>query len=495
MNTDTQKSAKKKSRSIAKRLNASLKRRNLMRSLIADVLIAALFVVGWCLTVEGAVGGKLTNVADRRFTVTENFDLSHNFHMMVDDIRSIISGNKPTGATLFDGVYYCYTVTTDGTFSVMPDGSSAEQVYAPTTSDCKSDASFVLTAIIGITAVVAALQILAAIIGSLLGGRMIKRYLSPIDDIAIMAEKISAETERRTTDQAHARDVYRDDGEVTADELESLTDAIDEIDDSCSRIEVHRSELSGIEAAVNNMLRRLEEGKRKQIRFVDDASHELRTPIAIIQGYVNMLDRWGKDDPKIRDEAIAAIKNEADHMKTLIDQLLFLARGEMSRHVMENKPIDCAMLMWELLEESRMLDKDHEYQISAPDSEENDDGESVSPLMVMGDSAMLRQCMRILRDNAVKYTPAGGRITLKGYLRDSKVCLEVTDTGIGIPSGELTRIFDRFYRGTNARADNTSGSGLGLSIAKWIAEEHGGQIEALSSTGIGTKMTVVLEKM
>ncbi len=481
MNTDTGRSAKKKSRSIAKRLNASLKRRNLIRGLIADVLIAALFIVGWCLTVEGAAGGKLTNVTDRGFVVTEEFDLSANFSAMRDDIQVIFRGDKPEGHTLFDGVYYRYTLTGKGNLAVLV--------------PCESDASFMLTAVAGVTALAVVIQLLTAIIGSLLGGRMIKRYLSPIDDIAIMAERISAQTQRRSTDQARAREVFKEDGEVTADELEFLTDAIDEIDDSCSRIEVHRSELSGIEAAVNNMLRRLEEGKRKQIRFVDDASHELRTPIAIIQGYVNMLDRWGKDDPKIRDEAIAAIKNEADHMKTLIDQLLFLARGEMSRHVMENKPVDCAMLMWELLEESRMLDSEHEYLISAPDSEEAEDGETVSPLMVMGDSAMLRQCMRILRDNAAKYTPAGGQITLKGYLREEKVCLEVTDTGIGIPSGELSRIFDRFYRGTNARADNTSGSGLGLSIAKWIAEEHNGQIEALSSTDIGTKMTVVLEKL
>lgn len=481
MNTDTKKT-KIKSRSIAKRLNASLRRRNLVRALIADILIAALFVAGWCLTVEGASGGRLTNVTDRRFTAESGFDFSENIRLTVSDIKALLSGGETGGHTLFDGVSYRYTV------NMGERGGNIESMPVTGSAEFSSDASVALTAIVLVTAFAAVIQLLSAIFGSLLGGRMIKRYLSPIDDIALMAEKMSSKTERRTV----PGDVYRDDGEVTADELESLTDAIDGIDDSCSRIEMHRSELSGIEAAVNNMLRRLEEGKRKQIRFVDDASHELRTPIAIIQGYVNMLDRWGKDDPKIRDEAIAAIKNEADHMKTLIDQLLFLARGEMSRHVMENKPVDCAMLMWELLEESRMLDTDHEYVISAPDSEENENGETFSPLMVTGDSAMLKQCMRILRDNAVKYTPAGGQITLKGYLKDGKVCLEVTDTGIGIPQNELSRIFDRFYRGTNARADNTSGSGLGLSIAKWIAEEHGGEIEAISSPGIGTKMTVKL---
>ncbi|MBR5252420.1 MAG: hypothetical protein IKV39_00925 [Clostridia bacterium] len=485
MNTDTKKT-KIKSRSIAKRLNASLKRRNLVRSLIADILVASLFIVGWCLTVEGATGGRVANVTDRRFATESDFDFSENIRRTIDDVKTIFSGGKGDVHTPFHGVFYCYTVN--------PGEENAIAAVTPVagSTEYSSDASLALTAIVIVTAFVIVVQLLAAIFGSLLGGRMIKRYLSPIDEIALMAEEISAKTERHTTDQARAREVFHDDGEVTADELEFLTDAIDEIDDSCSRIAVHRSELSGIEAAVNNMLRRLEEGKRKQIRFVDDASHELRTPIAIIQGYVNMLDRWGKDDPKIRDEAIAAIKNEADHMKTLIDQLLFLARGEMSRHVMENKPVDCAMLMWELFEESRMLDSGHEYVISAPDSEENEAGESVSPLMVVGDSAMLKQCMRILRDNAVKYTPAGGQITLRGYLKNEKVCLEVTDTGIGIPQNELSRIFDRFYRGSNARTDNTSGSGLGLSIAKWIVEEHGGEIEALSSADIGTRMTVII---
>ena len=108
---------------------------------------------------------------------------------------------------------------------------------------------------------------------------------------------------------------------------------------------------------------------------------------------------------------------------------------------------------------------------------------------------MIKQAVRILRDNAMKYTPAGGTISFRSYRReDGKICMEVRDTGIGIPKSELPRIFDRFYRGTNARADNTSGSGLGLSIAKWIAESHGGAIEALSGSGFGTKMTIVLEE-
>ena len=107
---------------------------------------------------------------------------------------------------------------------------------------------------------------------------------------------------------------------------------------------------------------------------------------------------------------------------------------------------------------------------------------------------MLKQAVRILRDNAVKYTPAGGEVTFKAYARGEKVCFEVGDSGIGIPKDELPRVFDRFYRGTNARTDNAGGSGLGLSIAQWIVKEHGGSIEAISSEGVGTKMTIVLDQ-
>jgi signal transduction histidine kinase len=122
-------------------------------------------------------------------------------------------------------------------------------------------------------------------------------------------------------------------------------------------------------------------------------------------------------------------------------------------------------------------------------------------VFVRGDADMIRQATANLISNAVRYTPEGGTITLKTEERVSadekgrvkrEVCIEVADTGIGITAEELPRIFDRFYRGENARSDNTGGSGLGLSIARWIAEQHRGRIEAISSPGIGTKMTVII---
>jgi signal transduction histidine kinase len=216
---------------------------------------------------------------------------------------------------------------------------------------------------------------------------------------------------------------------------------------------------------------------------VDDASHELRTPIAVIQGYVNMLDRWGKDDPKVMEESITAIKDETVHMKTLIDQLLFLARGDMERHVIHKMPLDANELLEEVAEESRMIDASHEYLFET-------DG---IPHPIHADPAMIKQVLRILTDNASKYTPSGGTVKFRAYEKNARVCMEVSDTGIGISTDELPRIFDRFYRGQNLRGESSGGSGLGLSIAKWIVDEHSGEISAISSEGIGTRMTVSLD--
>ena len=157
-----------------------------------------------------------------------------------------------------------------------------------------------------------------------------------------------------------------------------------------------------------------------------------------------------------------------------------------------------------------MLDENaeahHEFALSLPMKADGDaeDEHPYEDLMISADHAMMKQAIRILRDNAVKYTPEGGRITFKAYPRAvastsgpgrQSVCIEISDTGIGIKPKELPRIFDRFYRGENVRANNSSGSGLGLSIAKWIVDEHGGIMEAISSEGFGTKMTIVMDEM
>ncbi len=488
MNNNTKQTKKRSSASISRKLNAALLRRKFAKNILTDIVIALLVIIVWCFATETSHGGFITNVSDRHFAVTEYYPIEtrieQSFYDLINTIR--LGGNPSENMIPFKGVIYCFNVRSGN--SLMP-----------VSIDCSVFLSLVSAALL----LVILLQLLSFIIGHFTGRGLIQKYLRPIDDIALMAEKLSSSGERHTADDNEVRSsvmTAEDDTDISTTELEMLEDTINSIDDSGKRIEVHESELAGLEAAVNNMLLRLEEGKRKQIRFVDDASHELRTPIAVIQGYVNMLDRWGKDDPKVRDEAIEALLSESEHMKTLIDQLLFLARGEMDRISLNKEAIDVCELVDEILEESIMIDANHDYSISS--LPESDDG---IPPKILADPALIKQSIRILRDNAAKYTERGGSVTFKVYEKSvavsgrgqenvNKICIEVSDSGIGIPARDLPRIFDRFYRCDSSRTSNVSGSGLGLSIAKWIVDEHGGQIEAVSSVGIGTKMTVILDE-
>jgi histidine kinase len=504
-----------KSGSLASRINFALISRKFFKNLVIDLITVCLILFAWCAIVErsSAHGEKISH---RYFggSLSSTEEIGENLSNLTEELKSDRDGTlTPEEIEVvksylpFSGINYCFT-SEKQTYKI-PDTSvndntttelSKDNISAVTTKH-EVSAAVILTLVCVIFIILFVLQFIEFIVGSVSGSGVIRKYLRPIDDIAMMAEQLSVQESSVARDTVSAEvkkdeDSSHDDTDITTKELSSLSYAIDSIDDSCKRIEIHDTELSGIEAAVNNMLRRLEEGKRKQIRFVDDASHELRTPIAVIQGYVNMLDRWGKDDPAVREEAIAAIKNESEHMKVLIDQLLFLARGEMDRHVLDMKPLNSCSIMEETYDESIMLEaelpeeKRHEF-----DASELYEDDALKKYMISADEAMIKQAVRILRDNAMKYTPAGGTISFRSYRReDGKICMEVRDTGIGIPKSELPRIFDRFYRGTNARADNTSGSGLGLSIAKWIAESHGGAIEALSGSGFGTKMTIVLEE-
>lgn len=489
MKKDKKQPAPKKIRtgSIARRINAAQAWRRFGRGILLSVVCTAVLLMAWCLLVEWAHYGGISNVSGREFSGT--FVWQDNIEGLLNQFsedttmfsfREYIRENNLIAfrpATPFDGIEYCFRIRhTDAHFSGY-----------------RYDASGILTicsAVVLLSFVFQFMTLLTSLFG---GSRIIRKYLKPIDEIALIADRLSAESRSASPEEVRLN-------------LDSLEDAINAIEDSDTRLSVNDTELGALEAALNNMLKRLDEGKRKQIRFVDDASHELRTPIAVIQGYIQLLDRWGKEDPKVRDEAIEAIKAEADHMKTLIDQLLFLSRGEMDRHVLEIVPVDVCEVLTEIRDESVMLDENaaehHEFLLSLPETES--DGEfRYEELMVRADLAMLKQAVRILRDNAVKYTPADGRITFRAYQRAvvstngqsrQTVCIEISDTGIGIRAKELPRIFDRFYRGENVRANSVSGSGLGLSIAKWIVEEHGGIMEAISSEGFGTKITIVLDE-
>ena len=509
---------KRSSRSLARKLSAELAWRKCLRNCLTTLILLCAVTAGWCLWNEMAAGGGIDKSVNRRFSGEVDFfpdgELQEFAVNLVQDAKLVIVSisreEKPSFSetAVFRNIRYCFEVPRP---VELPDPTGEHIVTEMQLVPYSVEATALLNVEWWLLLLLTAVNLLSAVIRSLVGSGVISKYLRPIDEVAAMAEQLSAQTaDRHTVSAEEVMARQKENRQSITGDVQSLAVAIDRIDDSGTRIEVHDTELGGLEAALNNMLKRLDESKRSQIRFVDDASHELRTPIAVIQGYVNMLDRWGKDDPKVRDEAIAAIKSESEHMRTLIDQLLFLARGEMDRHVLTMEQVNLYECLDEILEESVMLDANHRYLLASPEesgetsapenAEENGAEQSESPdgglpdLCVMADEAMLKQAIRILRDNAAKYTPEGGEITFRAAGQNGEVTVEVQDTGIGIPAEEIPRIFDRFYRGSNARADNAGGSGLGLSIAKWIVDQHGGRIEAVSVPELGTKMKIILKK-
>ena len=242
-----------------------------------------------------------------------------------------------------------------------------------------------------------------------------------------------------------------------------------------------KNELKDLATVINLMLDRIERSYNSQKQFVSDASHELRTPIAVIQGYVNLLERWGKTDKAVLDEGITAIAQETTAMKELVERLLFLARHDKKTLMLEVELFDPTEVMSSVCRDAKLLSDEHSFELQLNQC-----------AMIYGDKGLIKQLMRILVDNAIKYTPAGGKITL-GMDREEDFCvLWVKDTGAGISAEELPKIFDRFYRSDKARKAQTSGHGLGLSIARIIVVAHEGKLNVRSKMGEGTIFSVKL---
>ncbi len=294
----------------------------------------------------------------------------------------------------------------------------------------------------------------------LFGAGKVRRKLKPLNELAKRADIL--------------REYSLDPGK-----MHNLEEAISKVDLDSPTVETGDKELLGIETALNNLLKQMKESERAKTRFVSDASHELRTPIAVIQGYVNMLDRWGKEDEEVLVESIEALKNESDHMKELVEQLLFLARGDSGRNTLNMTKIDLSELVNEVYEESLMIDEGRSYSF-----------EGFQSAFISGDVAMIKQSVRIFVQNAAKYSDKDGRITFKVEASDGYVSYVIQDEGIGMDNEAVKHIFERFYRSDEARNSETGGSGLGLSIAKWIIEAHNGRVEVFSVPDVGTKFIV-----
>lgn len=294
----------------------------------------------------------------------------------------------------------------------------------------------------------------------------LRRALSPLDGIVQAAEQTKEAVLQRS-------------------ELRRLSQRLEGVDASALDARVTASgagePVEALTGSINEMLERIDQGYRAQARFTSDASHELRTPIAVIQGYADLLDRWGKEDPETMQEAIDAIRQEADAMANLVEQLLYLVRGDKGTQPIEMAPVDLAALAAAVARETAMV---------AP-------GYRVTPEIETGitaeaDVEAVKECLRVLTDNAVKYTPEGGTITIGLARADGFARISVSDTGEGISPEDQAHIFERFYRADSSRARQTGGTGLGLSIADWIARRHHGFIEVSSVPGQGSTFTLVL---
>jgi signal transduction histidine kinase len=236
-------------------------------------------------------------------------------------------------------------------------------------------------------------------------------------------------------------------------------------------------EIGDLARAFNQTLERLERLFRSQQRLLADVSHELRTPLTTIRGNLDLMRRMGDMDP----ESLGAIQVEIERMTRLVGDLLLLARADSGGLPLEHKLVELDNMLFDVYRQVRVLEPPIEIELTAVDQ-----------VTVLGDADRLKQLFLNLVENAVKYTPPGGVVRLSLSKEADWAFFEVSDTGVGIPPENLPHIFDRFYRVDKSRARAQGGSGLGLSIAKWIAQAHGGAIRVSSHVGEGTTFRVTL---
>jgi heavy metal sensor kinase len=268
--------------------------------------------------------------------------------------------------------------------------------------------------------------------------------------------------------------------------LSILTDTVLSItraDDLSRRIPLSTSpedEVGQLIVAFNDTIGRLEELFLTQRRFVADVGHELRTPITVVRGNVDLMRKMGVED----EEALHSIELEVEHLTRLVEDLLILAQAESGKLPMDLSIIELDTLLLEVVSQSSVL---------AAGKVTLEIGE-IDQVAVCGDRYRLKQVILNLISNAIKYSPKESKVLVGLSQGATHAQLQIRDFGSGIPADDLPHIFDRFYRGDKARTRslNAPGFGLGLSIAYWIVRNHGGQIEAHSEAGQGSTFTVRL---
>ncbi len=245
-------------------------------------------------------------------------------------------------------------------------------------------------------------------------------------------------------------------------------------------------ELDRLSATLNSMFARLEAAFRQITQFTADASHELRTPVAIIRTTAELARSKPRSQEEYR-KALDGILTESERTSRLIEDLMLLARADAGADNMVEEPTSLAECLQDACAEVRILAEHKGVSLEVNDPRE---------CTIRGDQQAIRRMFLILLDNAIKYTPSGGKVGVNLSIeaagsRQSAV-VEVRDTGVGISPDDLPHVFERFYRAAKDRSRNTGGAGLGLSIARWIAEKHGGEVACESTVESGSVFRVRL---
>lgn len=285
------------------------------------------------------------------------------------------------------------------------------------------------------------------IVAAAVGGYWIsRRAMAPVDRITLTARAITADRLSRRLEVP-----------PTGDELQRLSETL------------------------NEMLGRLEAAFTETTRFTADASHELRTPVALIRTSAEVALRRSRSPDEYR-EALEFILREAERTSTLIQDLLTLTRADAGVEALQRAPVDLAAMLNDMRAQVAAMCEGRGLgmEMETP----------AQPVAVDGDRAALGRLVLLLVDNAVKYTPAPGEVRVSVESAGAKAVLGIADTGIGIAGGDLPHVFDRFYRADKARSRDSGGAGLGLSIAKWIVERHNGRITIGSTPGRGSSVRV-----
>ena len=279
---------------------------------------------------------------------------------------------------------------------------------------------------------------------------LVKRALAPVDQIGATAERISSQnlSERLPVTK-------------TGDELERLS------------------------LALNHMIERLEAAFQYSRRFVADASHELRTPLTVLKGELEDLVQRNDLPPDWRDRLGSALE-EVDRLANIVEGLFAISRLDAGEAAAEWMKFDLGQLVSATADQMALLAEDKKITVTCA---------GTVGVWVQGDRARLKQVVVNLLDNAIKYTPEGGTVSLTVSAQNGKAVLEVVDNGIGIPPQALPRLFERFFRVDTARSREQGGAGLGLSIVKSICSAHHGSVEAKSTPGQGSRFRVELPRV